>query len=73
MRTSSRAPDNNEMKLTKGTATEVERASRHFVPRRTSIIKVPFAAYLGVVRTGDRSSGRAKRHACGRRQVSRRG
>jgi hypothetical protein len=44
---------NNEMKLTKGTLPEMDRASRHFVPRRTSVIEVPFAAYLGVRRTGD--------------------
>jgi hypothetical protein len=42
---------NNEMKLTKGTATEMDHASRHFVPRRASLIKVPFAAYLGVMPT----------------------
>jgi hypothetical protein len=42
---------NNEMKLTKGTATDVEHASRHFVPRRTIFTKVPFAAYLGVIRS----------------------
>jgi hypothetical protein len=39
------------MKLTKGTATEVDHASRHFVPRRANVIKVPFAAYLGVSHT----------------------
>jgi hypothetical protein len=42
---------NNEMKLTKGTATEVEHASRRFAPRGVSIIEVPFAAYLGVMQS----------------------